>query len=53
MVADLVGGDDDYGDEYGEYGDYGDENPNSKRVAENQYDFMWLANCRQSYHAMT
>ena len=25
MVADLLGDDDDYGDEYGEYGDYGDE----------------------------
>lgn len=25
MVADLLGGEDDYGDEYGEYGDYGDE----------------------------
>ena len=25
MVADLMGDDDDYGDEYGDYGDYGDE----------------------------
>ena len=25
MIDDLVGGDDDYGDEYGDYGDYGDE----------------------------
>lgn len=25
MVADLLGGEDDYGDEYGEYGDYGEE----------------------------
>ena len=25
MVADLLGDDDDYGDEYGEYGDYGEE----------------------------
>jgi hypothetical protein len=25
MVSDLMGGEDDYGDEYGEYGDYGEE----------------------------
>lgn len=41
MVADLVGDDDDYGDEYGDYGDYGDEtNPNAKRVKEPEYDFF-------------
>jgi|Transcript_35506 hypothetical protein len=41
MVADLLGGEDDYGDEYGEYGDYGDESgTGSKKVTENQYDFM-------------
>lgn len=41
MVADLLGGEDDYGDEYGDYGDYGDESgTGSKKVAENQYDFM-------------
>ena len=38
MVADLMGGDDDYGDEYGDYGDeYGDDaaaTNNGKRVAE-------------------
>ena len=28
MVADLIGGEDDYGDEYGDYGaEYGDEQP--------------------------
>ena len=47
MVADLMGDDDEYGDEYGEYGDYGDESgaaaatTGSKRVPEAQtYDFM-------------
>ena len=36
MVADLLGGEDDYGDEYGDYGDYGDESgTGSKKVAEN------------------
>ena len=45
MVADLLGGEDDYGDEYGDYGDYGDESgTGSKKVAENQYDFMWVVN---------
>ena len=37
MVADLMGGDDDYGDEYGDYGDeYGDEPAagSRQRVAE-------------------
>ena len=33
MLADLMGNEDDYGDEYGEYGDYGDESgTGSKRV---------------------
>lgn len=41
MVADLMGGDDDYGDEYGDYGDYGDESgTGSRKVAETAYDFM-------------
>ena len=41
MVADLLGGGDDYGDEYGEYGDYGDEaGTGAKKVAESAYDFM-------------
>ena len=32
MIGDLVGGDDDYGDEYGEYGE--ETNANSKRIAD-------------------
>ena len=33
MVADLMGDEDDYGDEYGDYGDYGDESgTGSKKV---------------------
>jgi len=43
MVADLMGGDDDYGDEYGEYGDYGDEagaGKGAKKEAEAAVDFM-------------
>ena len=50
MVADLMGDDDDYGDEYGDYGDYGDESgagatnaagSNAKREPEQAVDFMW------------
>lgn len=41
MVADLMGDDDDYGDEYGEYGDYGDESgTGAKKVQEAAVDFM-------------
>lgn len=41
MVADLMGDDDDYGDEYGEYGDYGDESgTGGKKVQEAAIDFM-------------
>lgn len=45
MVADLLGDEDDYGDEYGEYGDYGDESgaaagTGAKRVHEEPVDFM-------------
>jgi len=41
MVADLLGGEDDYGDEYGDYGDYGDESgTGSKKVPEAAVDFM-------------
>lgn len=48
MVADLMGDDDEYGDEYGEYGDYGDESgtgtgaagTGAKKVVEEQVDFM-------------
>ena len=41
MVADLMGDEDDYGDEYGDYGDYGDESgTGSKRVQEAAVDFM-------------
>ena len=37
MIGDLVGEEDDYGNEYGDYGDEG----NSKRIAdENEIDFM-------------
>lgn len=39
MVADLMGDEDDYGDEYGEYGDYGDEATKIDRP-ENNLDFM-------------
>lgn len=42
MVADLMGDDDEYGDEYGEYGDYGDESgtpgTGAKKVPENNVD---------------
>ena len=41
MVADLIGGGDDYGDEYGEYGDYGDESATgTTKVVEPVHDFM-------------
>lgn len=47
MIDDLVGGEDDYGDEYGEYGDYGDESGAgagaavaNKKVPEDTYDFF-------------
>ena len=40
MVADLMGGGDDYGDEYGEYGDYGDEATTKIDRPENNLDFM-------------
>ena len=43
MVADLMGGEDDYGDEYGEYGDYGDEagaGKGKQKEAEAAVDFM-------------
>lgn len=39
MVADLMGDDDDYGNEYGDYGDYGDESGKIDRP-ENNLDFM-------------
>lgn len=39
MVADLMGDDDAYGDEYGDYGDYGDETNKIERP-ENNLDFM-------------
>lgn len=35
MVSDLVGDDDDYGDEY-----YGDETEYKGRLPENEHDFM-------------
>ena len=35
----MVGGEDDYGDEYGEYGE--ETNANAKRIADDQeFDFM-------------
>ena len=37
MINDLTGADDDYYDEE----DYGQEVDNSKRVPEEEYDFMW------------
>ena len=37
MVADLMGDDDDYGDEYGDYGDESGA-AGSQRVPENQLD---------------
>ena len=37
MVADLMGDDDNYGDEYGEYGDYGDE---TTKIERPDVDFM-------------
>ncbi len=43
MVADLMGDEDDYGDEYGDYGDYGDESGAGKgklKEQEAQFDFM-------------
>jgi len=36
MVADLMGGEDDYGDEYGEYGD--ESGTGAKKVAETAVD---------------
>ncbi len=38
MVSDLVGDDDDYGDEYGEESGY------KGREEEGSYDFMWIGN---------
>lgn len=38
MVADLMGNEDDYGDEYGEYGE--EQYDASKRLPEAEYDFM-------------